>query len=141
MKLVANIKLIFTAAVFLFLQNAAVAAGNPYSVTDIFKEISGYMKQGDVDKLTAHFVATVELRIIASGKTCSTKEANTIVGEFFSQHKPTNFTMLHVGSKASKHYGIGLLATGNGRFRVTVFLSTGERGSYTIQQLYIDYEN
>lgn len=137
----ANIKLIFTAAAFLFLQNAA-AAVNPHSVTNIFfKEISGYLKSGNADTLAAHFAATVDLRILAAGKTYSAKQANTAIGEFFLQHKPTSFAMLHVGSKASKHYGIGLLITGSGRFRVTIFLSTGERGSYTIQQLYIDHED
>lgn len=140
MKLVANIRLIFTAAAFLLLQDAA-AAVNPHSVTDIFKEISAHLKSGDAGKLTAHFAATVELRILAAGKTYPAKQANAAVEEFFSQHRPVNFAMLHIGSKNSRHYGIGLLTTANGRFRVTVFLSTGERDAYTIQQLCIDHED
>jgi hypothetical protein len=139
-KRVANIKLIFAAAALLLTQNAS-AAVNPHSVTDIFKEISAHLKSGDAGRLTAHFAATVELRILSAGKTHPAKQAAAAVEAFFAQHKPVNFAMLHIGSKASKHYGIGLLTTGNGRFRVTVFLSTGDRDAYTIQQLCIDHED
>ncbi|MDR3365432.1 MAG: DUF4783 domain-containing protein [Prevotellaceae bacterium] len=141
MKTVANIKHIFTAAALLLLQSVCTAAVNPNIVTDIFKEISGELKSGDVDKLTAHFAATVELRILATGKTCSSKQAATLTKEFFSQHKPTNYVMLHIGSKANKHYGIGLLTTDNGRFRVTLFILIDETGSYTIQHFCIDHED
>jgi hypothetical protein len=140
-KIVANIiRVIFIAAALLLAQNSA-AAVNPNHVTDVFKEISACLKSGDVDKLASRFAATVELRILATGRTCSTDQANILVKEFFSQHKPLNFAMLHVGSKTNKHYGIGLLTTDNGRFRVTVFLLISSRDSYTIQQLSIDHED
>jgi hypothetical protein len=136
-----NIRVIFTAAALLF-SDAAAAAVNPNSVLDIFKEVSGSLKSGDADnKLTAHFAPSVNLRILATEKTCSAQQATVAVKEFFLQHKPANFTMLHVGSKANKHYGIGLLTTGGGRFRVTVFLLINDANSYDIQQLYIDYED
>jgi hypothetical protein len=139
-KIVANIKVIFIATALLLSQNVA-AVVNPNSVTDIFKEISACLKSGDTDKLASHFASTVELRILATGKTYPTNQASSIIKEFFSQHKPLNFAMLHIGSKTNKYYGIGLLTTDNGRFRATVFLLINERDSYTIQQLNIDHED
>lgn len=140
MKHATNIKLIFTAAAFLLSQHVATAI-NPHSVTDIFKEISVHLKSGDADKLAAHFSATLELRILTDGKTCSDKQASPIIKNFFSQYKPVNFSMLHVGSKATKYYGIGLLTAGSERFRVTIFLLISDSDSYTIQQLCIDHED
>ncbi|MDR2814821.1 MAG: DUF4783 domain-containing protein [Prevotellaceae bacterium] len=124
----------------MLLQDVA-ATVNPYRIADVFREVSGYLKSGDVDKLATHFASTVELRILATEKTCSGKQSSTIVKEFFLQHKPVDYVTLHVGSKASKHYSIGMLTTANGRFRVIVFLLIDERDSYTIQQLCIDHED
>ncbi|MDR1342179.1 MAG: DUF4783 domain-containing protein [Prevotellaceae bacterium] len=129
-------------ATALLFSEAAAAAVNPNNVVEIFKEVSGSLKSGDADnKLTAHFASSINLRILATEKTCSARQAAAAVKEFFLQYKPTNFTMLHVGSKANKHYSIGLLATGGGRFRVTVFLLINAADSYDIQQLCIDYED
>ncbi|MDR1417437.1 MAG: DUF4783 domain-containing protein [Prevotellaceae bacterium] len=137
----ANIRVIFVAAALALLLSDAAVAVNPNNVVEIFKEVSGSLKSGDTSKLTTHFVSSVDLRILATEKTCTAQQAAAAVKEFFSQHKPVNFTMLHVGSKANKHYGIGMLSTNGGRFRVTIFLLITEPHRYNIQQLCIDYED
>lgn len=123
------------------LSQDAAAAVKPNDVVSIFKEVSGNLKSGDADKLAVRFVSPLDLRILATEKTCPAQQAAKTVKEFFVQHKVANFSMLHVGGKANKHYGIGILTTSGGRFRVTILLLINERNSYTIQQFSIDYED
>ncbi|MDR0687927.1 MAG: DUF4783 domain-containing protein [Prevotellaceae bacterium] len=139
MKIVANIRVFFIAAALLLSQDAA--AVKPDDVVSVFKEVSDNLKSGDADKLSVRFASPIDLRVLAAEKTCSARQAAEIVEEFFVQRKVVSFSMLHVGGKAGKHYGIGLLIAGDRRFRVTVLLLVSGRNSYTIQQLGIDYEN
>jgi hypothetical protein len=138
-KVTANIRVILIAGALLL--PWAAAAANPNHVVEIFKEVSNNLKSGNTDKLSPRFASFVDLWILATEQACSAQQAAAAVDEFFLQHKPTKFTMLHLGGKGNKHYGIGLLTTVNGKFRVTVFLLVNESNSYEIQQLRIDNEH
>ncbi len=138
MKVAANIRLFFVTLALLPAQNAVAA--NPGVVVEIFQEISAGIKAADVEKLAARFDAELELLLPSVEKNCTASQGAVLLREFFNQHKPTAYSTLHVGGKNNRHYGIGLLATANGRFRTTIFLQISGK-EYTIQQIRIENDN
>jgi len=135
MKTATRIKLLFVALAIAL--SEGVVAANPSEVVDIFQEVSSSIRTANVGKLSERFDSKVELLLLNTEKTYPAAQATALVKEFFEQNKPTSYSTLHVGGKDSRHYGIGLLTTPNGRFRITVFLQVSGK-DYTIQQLRIE---
>jgi hypothetical protein len=134
-KTTANITLFFVALALML--STSVRAANPSVVVNVFNEVSANIKVADVEKLAERFDKNVELQLPAAEKSCPAAQAATLIKEFFAQNKPVSYSTLHVGGKDSKHYGIGLLVTPNGRFRTTIFLQVSGK-DYVIQQLRIE---
>jgi len=120
-----------------FALSAGANAANPSVVVDILQEVSSNIRTANVGKLAERFDDKMELQLLAAEKMYPAAQAAALVKEFFEQNKPTSYSTLHVGGKDNKHYGIGLLTTSGGRFRVTVFLQVSGK-DYTIQQLRIE---
>jgi hypothetical protein len=135
MKTATKIKLFFVALAIAL--SEGVIAANPSVVVDIFQEVSANIRTANVSKLAERFDGRVELLLLNTEKTYPATQAAALTTDFFEQNKPTSYSTLHVGGKDNKHYGIGLLTTPNGRFRITIFLQVNGK-DYTIQQLRIE---
>lgn len=106
---------------------------------DVFVPIGKYMQMGDSEKLSAWFANNLELDILGSVSACSKVQATQIMKDFFVNHTPKAFSIVHKSGKAPLTYAIGNLNAGGEKFRVTLFVMTQEKGNQ-IQQLRIERE-
>ncbi len=97
------------------------------------------LKTGNVKILSHYFNQNVELVVLTNENVYSKAQAQQIVGNFFNNHVPEEFTILHdsksntEGAKAV----IGNLRTQKGGFRV-YFLLKQNNGKEYIHQLRIE---
>ena len=100
-------------------------------------EISLAFRTGNVEKLSEYLNSTVELVILDREDFYKKNTAETILKDFFSNHKTLEFTIKHQGGKNDAHYAIGSLKTRNGNFRV-YFLVKQVDSKALIHQLRIE---
>lgn len=124
-------KQIFTFSILLFLLS---------SFTGITEDITAALKQGNAFKLSAFFQDKVDITILEESDLLSKLEAEKMLYDFFHDHDPSDFKVLHHGeSKSGLEYTIGKLITNNGDFRVSFYIKKTANSEY-IQQIIIDAE-
>ena len=96
-----------------------------------------YIKQGNVDYLSAWFDDNLEISIISSLNNSSKRPARQIVKAFFDSHTPRSFDISHIAGRSNMKYALGTLTAGGENFSVTIFVSFKD-GEYKIQQLKIE---
>lgn len=97
------------------------------------------LKSGNAKTLAQHLNQNVELVILERENVCSKAQAEQILKDFFSKHKPSAFRVIHQGGKEGARYAIGNLEAGNGSYRVYFLLK--QKGSKPlIHQLRIEKE-
>ena len=105
---------------------------------DITSKISSYLSEGQSEKISAHFAASVDMTIGEEEDMYANDQAAKMLSRFFSQHKVSAFDMKHKGtSKLNDHYRIGQLQTDKGEFRVTYFMKD-QGGKFIITQFRIE---
>lgn len=103
-------------------------------------DISAAFKSGNAFKVSAFFKDKVDITILESSDLMSKLEAEKMVYDFFHEHPPKDFEILHeVESKSGPEFTIGKLTTNNGTFRVSIYVNKTEKSEY-IQQIIIDAE-
>lgn len=113
--------------------------GHSSVYTDIPEGITIAIKSGNSKELAKYFDANIELVILDKEDVYSRTQAELILKDFFSKHKPTNFSIIHRGGEGAK-YAIGNLYTSNGTFRVYILLKTKNEKLY-IHSLRIEEED
>ncbi|WP_158865092.1 DUF4783 domain-containing protein [Maribellus comscasis] len=96
-------------------------------------------KKGDVKILSRYFNQNVELIVLENEKVYSKAQAQQIVGNFFNNYFPEEFTVIH-NSNSNKEGAkavIGKLITAKGNFRVYFLLKQNDGKEY-IHQLRIE---
>lgn len=106
---------------------------------DVFVPISKYLEQGNADNLSAWFADNLELDVMGDKNSCSRNQAKQILRSFFVNYTPKSFDIVHKSGVYPMTYAIGLLDGGGNKFRVTIFVKTGDTGN-SIQQLTIEKE-
>jgi hypothetical protein len=97
------------------------------------------LKKGNVKILSRYFNQNVELVVLENENVYSKAQAQQIVGNFFNNYIPEEFTVLH-NSNSSKEGAksvIGNLKTQKGNFRVYFLLKQSDGKEY-IHQLRIE---
>ena len=123
---------------FLFMHILVCASNTLYN--DIPDGIITAIKQGKASELAKYFNNNVELALSDIDDTYSKNQAELIIKDFFKNHPPTSFNILHKGGKETSRYAIGNLTTSNGKFRITILIKIKEDKSL-INQLRIEQEN
>ncbi len=100
-------------------------------------EIIQSIKSGNAKALSGFFNQNVELVIPEGDNVYSKAQAQLIVNDFFSNHSPQNFAIIHQGGKEGAQYVIGNLGTKKGSFRVYFLLKKSDGKDY-IHQLRIE---
>jgi hypothetical protein len=100
-------------------------------------ELITAFKNGDATKLAEYFNKSVELTLFDKEEIYSKTQAEMIMRDFFKQHPPTQFKILHQGGKDNSKYAIGNLNCGITSYRIT-FLLKIEDGNLYIHQLRIE---
>jgi hypothetical protein len=102
-------------------------------------ELITSFKTGDATRLAEYFNNSVELTLFDKEEIYSKTQAEMIMRDFFKQHIPTQFKILHQGGKDNSKYAIGNLICGSISYRIT-FLLKIEDGKLYIHQLRIENE-
>ncbi len=89
---------------------------------EIPDDIADSFNKGHSRNLARHFNSNIELVVLDNEDVYSKSQAELIMREFFSAHKPVKFTYLHKGGKESSRYAIGNLETETGNFRIYFLL-------------------
>lgn len=103
----------------------------------VFIPIAKYIEQGDAESLSAWFADSVEMDVDRCSGDASRKQAQQIVRNFFSKHRPSSFEIMHTASRANMKYALGQLNAGGERFDVTIFVGYQSEG-YRVQHLKIE---
>lgn len=107
------------------------------SVSEIPSEISSALSSGNASMLAQYFNNSIELTLLEKEDIYSKTQAEMILRDFFSKHKPTQFKVVHQGGKENSKYAIGNLVCGLESYRVTFLIKTENNNSY-IHQLRIE---
>jgi hypothetical protein len=86
-------------------------------------DITAALKAGNATALSVYFHATIDLTIIQKQGTYSKSQAEQVVQNFFTENKPSAFTVNHNGTSGEgSKYIIGALVTSTGEYRVYIEL-------------------
>jgi hypothetical protein len=94
---------------------------------------------GNATELAKHFNTSIELVILEEENVYSKTQAEQIIRKFFSDNKPSSFTVIFEGGKEPSKYAIGKLVTSTGPYRVYILIKENE-GSPLIHQIRIEVE-
>lgn len=107
------------------------------SASEIPSQIVSSLSTGNSTELAQYFNNNIELTLFEKESIYSKTQAEMILRDFFSKHKPTQFKVLHQGGKENSKYAIGDLVCGSESYRVTILIKTEEDKSL-IHQLRIE---
>ncbi len=101
--------------------------------------ISKAIERGDAKALSEYFDDNVDIAIFDEEDTYDKSNAERVVNTFFTANKPNAYNQVHSGAskKENSKYAIGNLKTGNGTFRVYLYMKI-DGSRYIIQELRID---
>lgn len=103
-------------------------------------DLSLAFKTGNTDKIAEYLNNTVELVILSNEDFYSKKVAESILKDFFTNHKVSDFVIKHQGGKNDSNFAIGSLRTNNGTFRVYFLIKVVDSKSL-IHQLRIEKDD
>jgi len=102
--------------------------------------ISMAFKAGNATELARFFNSTVELSLLNKEDFYKKNVAETILKDFFTEYKTTDFVIRHQGGTNDAQYAIGNLKTGKGDFRVYFLLKKVDQ-ELLIHKISIDPDN
>ena len=127
-------KLIYLSSlIFLFLLPA-------FTPADPIDNVASLLKQGDTKELAKLFAPSIEISLMDDENIYSQAQATLILDKFFSRNKPKGIKLLHkVNSSANYRFGVFILTTDNGLYRVA-FTLKGSDEKMNIIELRIENE-
>ena len=94
-----------------------------FTPADPIDNVANLIKQGNTKELSKLFAATVEITVMDDENSYSQTQATVILDKFLSANKPKSIKLLHkVNSSASYHFGVYILTTDKGLYRVAFTL-------------------
>lgn len=99
--------------------------------------IVGAFKTGNATKIASYFSENIDLSILETENLYSKSQAEQILKNFFLNHKPSDFLIVHKGKSGTSEYFIGELTCDDAIYRVTIN-SKSEGGLKEITALTIE---
>jgi len=106
---------------------------------DVFTPISKYIQAGDYEKLSAWFSDNLELDILGAINNCTRNQAKLIMKNFFTNHTPKSFRIIHKSGKSPMKYAVGKLNAGGENFRIILYVKNTDDVS-SIEQIKVEKE-
>lgn len=103
----------------LFLTLALVLSFLSVKAADI-TQISGAFKGGNATTLTQSMDKEVDMALPGVSKKCNGNDAVSLLNNFFTTHKPKDFTVVHHADKKDTGFFVGKLPTSTGEYRVNI---------------------
>ena len=105
---------------------------------DVIDDVANYCKNADVKAISGLFSSTVELSVLDQDDIYSASQASLILKDFFAKHPPIGVKVIHkVVSNANYRFGVMLLSTSKGNFRISYELKNAS-GNFTISEIRIE---
>ncbi|MEO3404556.1 DUF4783 domain-containing protein [Mucilaginibacter sp. CAU 1740] len=93
------------------------------SMADGIDNVANLLKAGNTKELSKLFAPSIEITIMDNENTYSQTQAAVILDKFLAKNKPKSIKSLHkVNSGGNYHFGVYLLNTDTGEFRVAITL-------------------
>lgn len=93
--------------------------------SDVIGLIKETIKAGSAKELSAYLNQTIEVSIDGKDQSYSKPQAEFVFRDFFKQHPPSEFEILHQGSsKGGQPFAIGQYKSGEEIFRVFIIIKT-----------------
>lgn len=90
-----------------------------YGQTDVIGLVKETLKAGSAKELARHLSATIDVTIDGNLQSYSKSQAEFVFRDFFKQHPPSDFSIIHQGSsKGGQPFAIGQYKSGAETFRV-----------------------
>jgi hypothetical protein len=97
--------------------------------------VGNLIADGNSSELSVKFNESLSIAILDEEANYKKAQAQVVVQDFFAQHSPQSFTLIHSGeSSEGSKFGTGTLNTLNGSFRVYFLIRKGTDG-YKIHDL------
>ena len=91
-------------------------------------KIAELIKQGNSHELAKFFAASVDVTVLDNDNVYSKTQAELILEKFFKDNRPISVTVLHrINSNANYNFGVLLLHTDKGKFRVAYTMKEIEK--------------
>ena len=95
----------------------------PAVKADPIEKIAGLLKQGNAHELATLFATNIDLNILDESDVYSKGQSEMILDNFFKENKPLSVKLLHrVNSNPNYNYGVVMLHTNKGKYRVSYTL-------------------
>ena len=108
--------------------------------TDPIDKVADLIRQENIHELSKSFAANVEITILDEENVYSKAQAELVLDKFFSQNRPKAVKMLHkVNSNPNYHFGVIILTTVKGAFRVAYTLKVAD-SNFTLIEMRIETE-
>ena len=86
---------------------------------DIISQVKETIKAGSAKELSKYLNQTVDVTLNDGPQSYSKAQAEFVFRDFFKQHPPAEFTLIHQGtSKGGQIFGIGQYKSGSDTYRV-----------------------
>lgn len=108
----------------------------PYasSYADVIDNVANLLKAGNTKELSKLFANNVEITIMEDENVYSQTQAAVILDKFFAKNKPQGIKLLHkVNSGGNYHFGVYILNTDKGEFRVAITLKDAGKGTNVVE--------
>lgn len=116
------------------------AVSDVFAQNEVIENIKTAMKTGSSKELSKFFNQNVDVTIDGDIQPYSKTQAEYELRDFFKNHVPDGFTIIHQGaSKGGLHFAIGQYTSKSDTFRV-FFRIKGTEGKYLIHEITIDKE-
>jgi len=81
--------------------------------------ISGF-KTGNAKLIARYFLANIDISLLEKENLYSKSQGEQVLNTFFTEHKPSDFSINHEGKSSNIKYYIGTLVTAKSKFRITI---------------------
>lgn len=109
-------KRFLSALVFLLLSTQSVFT---FAQGDVINQVKETIKAGSAKELSKYLNQTVDVTLDGSVQSYSKAQAEFVFRDFFKQHPPSEFSIIHQGSsKGGQPFAIGQFKSGSETYRV-----------------------
>ena len=98
------------------------------------------IKTGNSKKLANYFNSSINLVILESNGVYTKKQSEIIIGDFFTDNKPSGFQIIHEGKQLSSSFVIGRLKSSSGNIFRVYFLTQRLNNKNVITEFKIELE-
>lgn len=104
---------------------------------DVFIPIAKYMEAGDSEKLSVWFADNLQVDVMGTINNCTRNQAKLILRNFFTNHTPKEFKIMHKSGRPPMNYAVANLDAGGSQYRVIIFVKSVD-GKNEILQIKIE---